>query len=419
MAELSRFFDSTPDDDREYTADEFAEYFRRLLSNGIFNGGTNLKVEADGNNIETYINQGFGWIEGYLYKIQDEPFYLQHDLPHNELDRIDRIVLRLNTSLEVRSINAVVLKGTPSTSPQAPALTRENNIYELSLAQVKIEAGKSYIEGYQVTDERLNNDVCGLVNSLIQADTTEIFNQFQQWYEAKTASHEGQWEDWYNEHILQFEQQWNTWFADATTEYDNSWNNWFSNTETDWNAWFQGTKDDWNAWFEDQRGQAYVTGKVLEERIRPIEDELKEASTIINGGLKLSDGIFEGGLEPSFATANYMGLSSGNAIIGGLPYYYEENNISHDVSGVRDGKMYRYVVQLDLITGNIEVVKKEEHGKIPPLIRNTELYELSISTVEPDPDQLIAYKLTDTRQDETVCGFVKPLNKNLSGPEEV
>ncbi|WP_399457239.1 pyocin knob domain-containing protein [Virgibacillus dokdonensis] len=184
----------------------------------------------------------------------------------------------------------------------------------------------------------------------------------------------------------------------------------FAITSDGYRAFYRGkTTSGWNKWHE----------MVTKEGLQEIEYELEEANTIINGGLKLSDGIFEGGLEPSFSTANYIGLSSGNAIIGGLPYYYEENNISHDVSGVRDGKMYRYVVQLDLKTGNIKVVKKEEHGKYPPLIRNTEVYELSIATVEPDPDPYMAYKITDTRQDETICGFVKPLNKDLPvAPQE-
>lgn len=184
----------------------------------------------------------------------------------------------------------------------------------------------------------------------------------------------------------------------------------FAITSDGYRAFYRGkTTSGWNKWHE----------MVTKEGLQEIEYELEEANTIINGGLKLSDGIFEGGLEPSFSTANYIGLSSGNAIIGGLPYYYEENNTSHDVSGVRDGKMYRYVVQLDLKTGNIKVVKKEEHGKYPPLIRNTEVYELSIATVESDPDPYMAYKITDTRQDETICGFVKPLNKDLPvAPQE-
>jgi hypothetical protein len=197
MPEKSGFFDSTAEDPREYTADEFAEYFRRLLTDGIFNGGTNLKVEASGTDMRIQILPGYAWIQGYMYKVYDEPLYLQHDLPDAQLDRIDRIVLRLDTSLESRSIRAVILKGTPAANPVAPPIVRENNIFDLSLAQVRIIAGKSYIEAFQITDERLDTNVCGLVNSLIQADTTEIFNQFQAWYNSKTAEFQQEWEDWF------------------------------------------------------------------------------------------------------------------------------------------------------------------------------------------------------------------------------
>ncbi len=138
----------------------------------------------------TYVNEGFAWIEGYMYKIEGGPFYLTHDLPDTQYDRIDRIVLRLDKSLEARAINAKVLKGTPAANPVPPALTRNDNVYEISLAQVRIMKGKSYIEGFQITDERLDASVCGLVNSLIQADTTEIFNQFQDWYNSKTAQYQ-------------------------------------------------------------------------------------------------------------------------------------------------------------------------------------------------------------------------------------
>lgn len=39
MAESYKFFDSIDGtDERYYTADEFAEYFRQFIRNGIFNG---------------------------------------------------------------------------------------------------------------------------------------------------------------------------------------------------------------------------------------------------------------------------------------------------------------------------------------------------------------------------------------------
>jgi hypothetical protein len=261
MPEYSRFFDSTPEDERYYSADEFAEYFRRLLTNGIFNGGTNLQVGCDGTNIMTYINEGFAWIEGYMYKIEGGPFYLTHDLPDTQYDRIDRIVLRLDKSLEVRAINAKVLKGTPSATPTPPALTRNDNVYEISLAQVRIEAGKSYIEAYQITDERLDNNVCGLVNSLIQADTTEIFNQFQAHYNAKSAEFEENWQTWLDTKLPQFQQQWNDWFNTNTTNYDTSWNTWFTQIQ---NAW--------NTFFSNAQGESYLTGADVGVTVASQED---------------------------------------------------------------------------------------------------------------------------------------------------
>ena len=251
MPEYSRFFDSTPDDERYYSADEFAEYFRRLLTNGIFNGGTNLQVGCDGNNIMTYVNEGFAWIEGYMYKIEGGPFYLTHDLPDTQYDRIDRIVLRLDKSLEVRAINAKVLKGTPAANPVPPALTRNDNVYEISLAQIRILKGKSYIEGFQITDERLDASVCGLVNSLIQADTTEIFNQFQAWYNSKTAQYQNDWNNWYTAKIQALQAQWDSWFNTNTTNYNNSWNTWFNTTQNQWNSWFSNVQ---NTGFETPSG---------------------------------------------------------------------------------------------------------------------------------------------------------------------
>ncbi|MEJ8546688.1 phage tail protein [Brevibacillus borstelensis] len=212
MAEHYRFFDSTGEDERVYTADEFAEYFRRVLTDGIFNGGTNLKVETDGTNIRTYIRPGYAWLQGYMYKIDTEPLYLQHEYPDPALDRIDRVVIRLDKRLEHRYVRAFILTGKPAASPVPPALTRDENVFELSLAQVRIVKGKSYIEGWQITDERLDNKVCGLVNSLIQADTTTIFNQFQSWYTTKTVDYQWEWADWFAVATSRFEQQWQQWF---------------------------------------------------------------------------------------------------------------------------------------------------------------------------------------------------------------
>ncbi|MTI46659.1 MAG: hypothetical protein FH761_02365 [Firmicutes bacterium] len=176
MAEFYRFFDSTIEDPRKYDADEFAEYFRQILTDGIFNGGTNLQITCEGNNMNVFVNEGYGWIKGYLYKVDDLGVELQLDTADVTYDRIDRVVLRWDK--ENRYIKAFVLKGTPAASPLEPELIRNDRIYEISLAQIRVIAGKSYIDSSQITDERLNSDVCGLVNSLVKVDTTTMQQEF-------------------------------------------------------------------------------------------------------------------------------------------------------------------------------------------------------------------------------------------------
>lgn len=196
MAEYSRFFDSTAEDQRHYTSDEFAEYFRTILTDGIFNGGTNLKVSTNGTSMISDIADGYAWLRGHMYKVEGG-HSLTHDVADATNPRIDRIILRLDTSLEVRNINAMILKGEPSATPISPSIIRENNIYDIALAQVLIPANVATIPSENVTDERLDTTVCGLVNSLVQADTTEIFNQFQLWFDNRTAQYEQDWSTWF------------------------------------------------------------------------------------------------------------------------------------------------------------------------------------------------------------------------------
>jgi len=72
--------------------------------------------------------------------------------------------LRLDTSAEARNIKAVVKTGELSLTPEPPALIREGSIYEISLAQILIIHNTTAIPVENVTDERLDSEVCGLAN---------------------------------------------------------------------------------------------------------------------------------------------------------------------------------------------------------------------------------------------------------------
>lgn len=154
-----------------------------------------LKVTASGKDMNVSVNLGYCWINGYMYSVYDTPLVLPIEQATTQ-DRIDRIVLRLDVSTPVRAIRAIVLQGLPAATPQAPAIVRSGDIYDLSLAQVLVKANTSTIQPHQITDERLNTQVCGIVTALIdQADTTSIFNEFQSWLRTKTTEYQKQWDD--------------------------------------------------------------------------------------------------------------------------------------------------------------------------------------------------------------------------------
>lgn len=109
---------------------------------------------------------GSAWINGYRYENTDALNMLLVTA-NGSNPRIDRIVLRL--SQINRSIRLAVVTGTSAVTPVAPALTRTSDIYELGIADVLIPTAATTIAANNITDTRLNNSLCGMVNSLVTA----------------------------------------------------------------------------------------------------------------------------------------------------------------------------------------------------------------------------------------------------------
>ena len=163
--EKSGFFNSS-EGDRVYDAADFAAYFGSLVSNGVFYAAaTNLQVSPS-TGMTVSVAAGSAWINGYRYENTDE-LDIHLTTAHGSNPRIDRIVIRL--SLIERNIRLAVVDGVPSPTPAAPALTRNSEIYELGIADVLVPAAATSISANNITDTRLDTNLCGLVNSLVSA----------------------------------------------------------------------------------------------------------------------------------------------------------------------------------------------------------------------------------------------------------
>lgn len=172
MAQLYYFFSSVPGDRRKYNAQDLAEYMGDVLSTGLhhIDNVPGLAVTVEEGTLNVVVDKGKAIMEGHRY-FNTTPFTMTHRVPESSADRIDRIVLRLDLRKDERNILLHIKEGNPSSDPTPPELQRDDFIHELSLAQVRLRANTSSIESSDVKDERLDNDVCGLVFSLISKQT--------------------------------------------------------------------------------------------------------------------------------------------------------------------------------------------------------------------------------------------------------
>lgn len=171
--------------DREYGSAEFRELMRKLISNGVYaNPATNMQVVAGGG-LNVVVKPGCCWVSGAL-GIVDTDEILTLDASAN--GRTDAIVARFDLSLEARDIHLYVIKGKEG-SNEAPELTRNESIYDIQLARVRLGANSPNVTMAAITDTRYDSSVCGIVTGMIdQIDTTDLFAQYGATFEEFMAS---------------------------------------------------------------------------------------------------------------------------------------------------------------------------------------------------------------------------------------
>ena len=183
--------------DRVYLSAQFAAYFASFIGNGVYASKSDKLqvVEQDLQRMAVNVLGGQGWISGYWYE-NTESISLAIDVADGVLSRIDSVVLRLGFS--ERNMWVAIKKGTPAISPSAPVLTRNADYYELQLATIDVPASSIKITQAQITDTRMNQNVCGWVTGVVdQLDTTTLFNQFNSYYDQFKTTNKSDFDTWF------------------------------------------------------------------------------------------------------------------------------------------------------------------------------------------------------------------------------
>lgn len=192
MAETSGFFQAMWDEslldpitgeytgwwDRNYVASEFMKYFALFIGNGVFASPTNQLKVIPGAGMSVIVTEGWAFINGAWYHNDTN---LTIPITSNSLanNRVDSVRVRFADS--ERFVRALVFTGDTN-------IVRGETIYDLQLAQITIPPFAVTISAANITDTRMNENVCGFVKGLMEVvSTADLFAQyntmFSEWFD--------------------------------------------------------------------------------------------------------------------------------------------------------------------------------------------------------------------------------------------
>lgn len=331
--------------DRAKSSEFFAEFWKRLVSNGVLGEPADCfqVVSTGGMNIS--VRPGFGFILGHYVK--DEAAVAFTIDPESTGKRIDLVVMRLNRVQ--RLIEIYVKKGTASNQPAAPTLVREEygDYFELCLARILVDSTAQSITQSSITDTRMNSAVCGIVTCPIDhLDTSVYYQQIQQYF---------------NEHKETMGQQ-------------------MSEFETQLQGFYKDKGSEFTSWFDSIKGQlsgdvaANLASKVaeLEKKTADLEENKLNKGTIVS--VTISSASWTGESAPYTANVAVPELTGAETELVEVYVPYEatlEQKMAWSEAGIMSGNNVKGALILEALmekpTVNITVsalIYNESYGNI-------------------------------------------------------
>lgn len=159
----------------EYTAEDVQSYLSTRTS-GVYSEDITFTPEG----MTVTVSPFLAWFNYAKFKgcsvAVTEPETLTFPPAHAVLDRIDRVVLRLDFSLNKAYFT--VIEGVASSSPIPPAITKTEAINDISPFYVKIRAGATEITPADITSTILDESVCGIMrDGVARIPTSQLQSQ--------------------------------------------------------------------------------------------------------------------------------------------------------------------------------------------------------------------------------------------------
>lgn len=248
--------------DRLYDAIQMSSIFDGIIRDGIFSTiGDTMIVTAPEDGMYVNVGSGRAWFN-HTWTLNDTAYPIEAEQAEVVLDRIDAVILEVNSSAEVRANSIKFLKGTPSSNPVKPTLTHNAEVNQYALAYVRIRAGQTTIFQSDI-ENAVGTDETPFITGVLQQVSIETLLK--------------QWEAEFNTYFTNFQNtsttEFNNWLATKVSEYTA----WFAQMQTDMDSNF----NEFDAWFQRMKDQlSSDAAGHLQAQIDALSEAAKKGSVV-------------------------------------------------------------------------------------------------------------------------------------------
>lgn len=345
---LSYGFYNSINSDRTYDAIQFGQIFDGIIKDGIYATYEKaMVVIASDNAGEVIIQPGRAWFN-HTWSYNDANFVIEAPSPDVLLERIDALVLDVNTELAFRENSFKWVEGTPSSRPERPALTNTVTHHQYPLC---------YVHRYPETTMIYTRDITNAVGTSETPFVTGVLTglDIDMWI--------NQWDD-----------EFHTWENRTRTQFEG----WMINQQEVYTTWFNSVRDEmegnmteFEAWFET------IRGIIDEEAATHLQAEIDALAEMLPAGSHIEIHTTESTLYNRSVTVSDQGGhsktvrfdASGNAVVESFPYvglldFTSTDGVRTASSSITTPYFGRYNVVMAFWAATVNLVSDESFAGI-------------------------------------------------------
>lgn len=243
MAFTFGFYNSV-NHDRRYDAVQVGQIFDGIIKDGVYETYKKaMMVKASSNDNQVIVQPGRAWFN-HTWSYNDADLPVSMPGPETFNQRIDAVVLDINSANSVRVNSIQVVRGTPHPNyPAKPEMTNTTEHHQYPLCYVKRTGGVNKIIQADI-ENAVGTSACPFVIGVLKVmDIDDLLTQWSSQFTTYMNSKKSEWNAFQNSQtyrMQQYEAQFFAWMENEKVQYNAfldhneiAWRNWFDHIQTE------------------------------------------------------------------------------------------------------------------------------------------------------------------------------------------